>query len=178
MSDDLPSSGNMDRQGVMAHRPTFIAHKGQRYLIMDAPTDQNMQAYIQECTKHGVKTIVRACDQSYSTAPFKKAGIEVLEMSFADGEPPPPNIVREWLALCKREFAGGDTQKTIGVHCVAGLGRAPVLVALSLIELDVEPLEAVAMIRKKRRGAINARQIKFLENYKKQAAAGCGCIII
>ncbi len=32
------------------------------------------------------------------------------------------------------------------------------------------------MIRKRRRGAINARQIKFLESYK-ASTAGCTCII-
>ena len=32
---------------VMAHRPTFITYKNLRFLIMDAPTDQNLPAYIQ-----------------------------------------------------------------------------------------------------------------------------------
>ncbi len=53
-------------------------------------------------------------------------------MPFADGEPPPQNVVKDWLALCKREFADGDSQKAIGVHCVAGLGRCVWLCAACL----------------------------------------------
>lgn len=51
---------------------------------------------------------------------------------------------------------------TIAVHCVAGLGRAPVLVAIALIELGMEPLDAVEFVRRKRRGAFNKPQIDYL----------------
>ena len=46
----------------------------------------------------------------------------------------------------------------VGVHCVAGLGRAPVLVAIALIEAGMDPLDCIGFIRKKRRGALNNRQ--------------------
>lgn len=63
---------------------------------------------------------------------------------------------------------------------MAGLGRAPVLVAIAMIEQGMEPLDAVQAIRAKRRGAINARQLHYLEHtYKRRGAGGAGgCIIM
>jgi protein tyrosine phosphatase type 4A len=59
---------------------------------------------------------------------------------------------------------------------VAGLGRAPVLVAMALIEAGMAPLDSVIYIRERRRGAINARQLKYLEAYKKRSREK-SCII-
>ena len=43
----------------------------------------------------------------------------------------------------------------MAVHCVAGLGRAPLLVALALIHRGCEPINAIELIRSKRTGALN-----------------------
>lgn len=56
-------------------------------------------------------------------------------------------------------------KKTVAIHCAAGLGRAPVLVALALVELGLQPTEAVGWLRALRRGAINGVQLAFLHNY-------------
>jgi protein tyrosine phosphatase type 4A len=103
-------------------------------------------------------------------------------MAFPDGEPPPDAIITRWLALCAAVFKGAPPAApppgakpppVIAVHCVAGLGRAPVLVAIALIESGMEPLDAVNVIRAKRRGALNARQLAYLENSYKRRASGC-----
>ncbi len=46
------------------------------------------------------------------------------------------------------------------------LFRAPVLVALALIESGMKYEDAVDFIRKRRRGAINSKQLEYLEKYK------------
>jgi len=43
----------------------------------------------------------------------------------------------------------------IAVHCLAGLGRAPVLVALALIDHGMKPELAIKMLRDARPGALN-----------------------
>ena len=55
------------------------------------------------------------------------------------------------------------------MHCVAGLGRAPLLVAIALIEAGIAPIDAVDFIRSCRRGAFNALQLKYIiDTYKKR----------
>lgn len=62
--------------------------------------------------------------------------------------------------------SSADTpKKTVAIHCAAGLGRAPVLVALALVELGLEPFEAVGWLRATRRGAINGVQLAYVQNY-------------
>lgn len=55
-------------------------------------------------------------------------------------------VVEEWLGLLRRRHRE-DPGCTIAVHCVAGLGRAPVLVAIALIELGQRYEDAVELIR-------------------------------
>lgn len=107
---------------------------------------------------------------------------------FPDGAAPPPHVIYNWLNLVEGVFsrdeqpfsAGTDilvdqelrqpspppgSAPTIAVHCIAGLGRAPILVAIALIEYGMDALDSVYFIRQKRRGAINQKQLQFLESY-------------
>lgn len=143
------------------------------------PTDVNVEAYIREFKAHNVCDLVRACECGYSSDRILKSGVAVHDMPFPDGDPPPDAIIASWLGLCGRVFAKGNPDKrAIAVHCVAGLGRAPVLVAIALIEQGLEPLEAVTAIRARRRGAINARQLQYLEHAYKRRAKGKGCCVM
>ena len=55
----------------------------------------------------------------------------------------------------------------MAVHCVAGLGRAPVLVAIALMERGLKYEEAVDLIRQRRQGALNMKQLQYLHSYKR-----------
>jgi protein tyrosine phosphatase type 4A len=170
------------------YEPTLIEVENLRFVIMDAPTDSKLPAYIEKLQQFHVGVVVRACEPTYSTVPLKKVKIDVLELAFADGAPPPDSIVNDWLDLVESYFSdtprpdnkGSKSDQSIAVHCVAGLGRAPVLVAIALIEHGMEPYDAIEFIRSRRRGAINSRQVKFLESYKprRRRFIGCGCSIL
>ena len=74
-------------------------------------------------------------------------------MNFVDGHSPPKEIIASWVQLVTDTFdkvKGSSPKPCIAVHCVAGLGRAPVLVAIALIEYGMDPMAAVALIREKR----------------------------
>lgn len=77
----------------------------------------------------------------------------------------------KWIKLVTERFdnlTAGDEKPCIALHCVAGLGRAPLLVAIALVEYGQDPGQAVTFIRERRRGAINALQLQYLSSYKKQ----------
>jgi protein tyrosine phosphatase type 4A len=160
----------------LANRPSLIEYNNFKFLVMDAPTDANIQHYIEILKKNDASVLVRACEPTYSANSIIDSGVRVEEMAFADGDPPPDEIVTKWLDLVDKEFFSKESPRTIAVHCVAGLGRAPGLVAIALIEAGMDPLDAIELIRKKRRGAINSRQLKYIEGYKRRRRRNQDCI--
>lgn len=164
--------------------PTFIEIKQMRFLIMDAPRQGNLHLYIKKLRKHHVTDVVRYCEPTYKPDELTNAGIRLHEMEFKDGTSPSKEIIMAWLQLVdKTFFQGAGDNACIAVHCVAGLGRAPQMVAIALIEFgNMDPVEAVSYIRERRRGAINEKQLLYLEGYRKQykrvgGEGGC-CVIL
>lgn len=161
------------------NKPSLLKYEHFSFLIMDAPQDNNIHMYIKEMKKNNVVALVRACEPTYDVEPVKTMGIEIHELEFPDGEPPNSDIIDAWLALVERTFEhSSKPDKSIAVHCVAGLGRAPVLVAIALIENGVDPINAVEIIRKCRRGSINLRQLKYLEKYTPKRGHKHKCCIM
>ncbi|XP_076421296.1 protein tyrosine phosphatase type IVA 2 isoform X1 [Peromyscus maniculatus bairdii] len=167
--------------------PVEISYENMRFLITHNPTNATLNKFTEELKKYGVTTLVRVCDATYDKAPVEKEGIHVLatnlniiisirntsygyilsqfDWPFDDGAPPPNQIVDDWLNLLKTKFRE-EPGCCVAVHCVAGLGRAPVLVALALIECGMKYEDAVQFIRQKRRGAFNSKQLLYLEKYR------------
>jgi len=212
---ELNSSSHQKRHiHTVVSKPTPITVTPMSFLIMDAPRQSNLHLYIRECRKHGVSDIVRVCEPTYhGDVDLRNAGIELHEMAYDDGTSPSRDILERWLDLVSERFYkkkkqplekkdstekpttsgkattpvnGSFPPTTIAVHCIAGLGRAPVLVAIALIEFaGMDPVDAVSLIRKHRRGAINEKQLQYLECYKKFYAKklnggkdGCGCVVM
>jgi protein tyrosine phosphatase type 4A len=134
-----------------------------RFLITDRP-DNNLDEYIQRLREANVTDLVRACKVSYPSQPFEGAGITLHSFDIPDGGAPAPQVLKQWLALVHRRADTTPPGATIAVHCAAGLGRAPVLVAVALIELEMSSLDAMAFVRSHRKGAFNSTQIAFLES--------------
>ena len=68
------------------------------------------------------------------------------DLVFEDGAAPPIDVVKKWMELVE-EISGKEEGSCVAVHCVAGLGRAPVLVAVALIEHGLKYHVAVEKIR-------------------------------
>uniref|UniRef100_A0A5F9CUQ3 Protein tyrosine phosphatase 4A3 n=1 Tax=Oryctolagus cuniculus TaxID=9986 RepID=A0A5F9CUQ3_RABIT len=120
--------------------PVELSYKNMRFLITHNPTNATLSTFIQDLKKYGATTVVRVCEVTYDKAPLEKDGITVVDWPFDDGAPPPGKVVDDWLSLLKAKFCD-DPGSCVAVHCVAGLGR-------------------------KRRGAINSKQLTYLEKYR------------
>jgi protein tyrosine phosphatase type IVA len=140
-----------------------------RLLILDAPSASNLGNYINALQHAGVKHLVRVCSQRYRSDIVEMANIKTHGWPFEDGSPPPNTVIDQWLALLDSEIrgVGGDGRcPLIAIHCVAGLGRAPILVAVALVEYGMfAPLDAVSYIRERRKGSINQVQLDWLMQY-------------
>ncbi|KAJ2303738.1 hypothetical protein IWW55_002774, partial [Coemansia sp. RSA 2706] len=129
-----------------------------------------------EFARLNVTDVVRVCEPTYMKERVETRNVKVHDLPFKDGDVPPATVLKQWLELVNTRVssttgAAGSEPTTIAVHCVAGLGRAPVLVAVALIERGMDPLDAIEHVRHKRRGAFNNRQITYLaDNYKRASA--------
>ena len=105
---------------------TLIQYKHLSFLVFDAPSENNLDMYIKDLEQNNVKHTVRACEPTYDKAIMAQHGITVHDLAFPDGDAPPEIIIKNWLNLVT-EILGQDPKvipkTTIGVHCVAGLGR-------------------------------------------------------
>ncbi|KAI8141701.1 protein-tyrosine phosphatase-like protein [Fennellomyces sp. T-0311] len=142
-----------------------------RYLILDCPTESTLDFYIEQFINLNVQAVVRCCQPTYNANRLSEHNIQVVDLPFKDGGVPSDALVHEWNQLIdkvQQNSTPSDSVKaTIAVHCVAGLGRAPVLVAIALIEAGMNQLDAIEFIRNKRRGAFNKPQIVYLDSYKR-----------
>ncbi|XP_071050756.1 PRL-1 phosphatase-like [Onthophagus taurus] len=140
-------------------------YKNYKFLITDMPSDCTINLYLNQLKKHTVKHVIRVCKPSYNIEWLMERGVEVHDLVYDDGGSPSKDLVERWFDLLKMAYQE-NPEGCVAVHCVAGLGRAPVMVAITLIELGMDYEDAVELIRQKRRGAINTKQLNYLEEYR------------
>eukprot|EP01103_Thecamoeba_quadrilineata_P002658 TRINITY_DN12573_c0_g1_i1.p1 TRINITY_DN12573_c0_g1~~TRINITY_DN12573_c0_g1_i1.p1 ORF type:complete len:170 (+),score=27.92 TRINITY_DN12573_c0_g1_i1:19-528(+) len=144
-----------------------------RFYITKAPNESNLDLYIAELVRHNVKHVVRVCQPTYSKEPLEREHITVHDLYFADGKAPPNEVQQSWRKVIQRAFYSGEEGGAIAIHCVAGLGRAPVMVAIALIDEGMERVEVIKHIRDKVQGSFNHHQIDFLMSYKTPNKGKC-----
>eukprot|EP01105_Mastigella_eilhardi_P022891 TRINITY_DN5706_c0_g1_i1.p1 TRINITY_DN5706_c0_g1~~TRINITY_DN5706_c0_g1_i1.p1 ORF type:complete len:183 (+),score=59.06 TRINITY_DN5706_c0_g1_i1:51-599(+) len=175
-------------------KPRYMSYNGMNFLIFEEPSDDALPDYVQEFKAYNVRHIVAACKISYDkrvleeqgyihhvrwpvsllSTPLNACARRAQELPFTDGAAPPNEVIDAWIELVFAVFAKKKgASEAIGIHCAAGLGRAPVLVSIALIEGGTNPLEAVSKVREACPGAINTHQIHFLRNYKRRHSKKC-----
>ncbi|XP_006913087.1 protein tyrosine phosphatase type IVA 3 [Pteropus alecto] len=167
--------------------PVEVTHKNMRFLITHNPTNATLGSFIEDLKKYGATTVVRVCEVTYDKAPLEKDGITVvwrkepeLQAQTGPARTPPlplPSCDPRTTPVKCRLLAGLRVKRVqnLVTEPVASLPssaaarmrvRAPVLVALALIESGMKYEDAIQFIRQKRRGAINSKQLMYLEKYR------------
>jgi protein tyrosine phosphatase type 4A len=83
---------------VVTNPPSIVEWKYLKFVLMDAPNDTNVSEYIAELTKNRVVHVIRLCEEkTYDPAAFDNSNIEVHAWPFADGDPPPAELIDNWL---------------------------------------------------------------------------------
>jgi len=119
------------------------------FLLSDCPTDSTLPEFVNLHIGHGTKHIIRISKPTYETSGLIEAGIAVHELYFDDGSVPGPDLVKQYFDLLEAITKEGGPV-IVGVHCVSGIGRAPLLVSMAMVQKGMDRLDAVAFIRYKR----------------------------
>ncbi len=141
---------------------TFIEYKTKRFYISHSPTEENIGNFITQLEKNNIKHVVRLCKPSYDSTLIENQGIKFYDLDMPDGSVPTTKLIDQWNGIIKNI----QPNEAVLTHCVAGLGRAPLMVTITLINEQMDPFEAVEHVRKCRPGSINSKQLEFLINYK------------
>jgi protein tyrosine phosphatase type 4A len=170
------AGGGVKSQSVqLANKPSKVEYRGLKFMIIDRPTEYNLPSYLKELKESGVTALVRVCEPTYAPDSVNAAGITMYDYPFDDGTAPPLEVIKGWRKVVKEHGSSGGNR--VAIHCVAGLGRAPVMVAIALIDKGCDFTEAVKIIRAQRKGAINKRQLDFLRSYKPASGKSSPCCV-
>ena len=135
-------------------------------------------------SQHVIK-VVRMCESTTYPADKLPPELPIMELMSKDGDVPVDEDINKWLALVTETYGTPAEAKkkpknedgdAIAVHCVAGLGRSPLLVAVALMEYGCEggkALQVIEYVRARRRKALNKPQLDFLKSYKPRLSKDC-----
>lgn len=152
-----------------------LEYKNVTLIISETPTNNNIIEYIEMCKKNKVNLLIRTCPKTYEENIIIKNNLNFLDIPIEDGNIPNKHILE--LFFDKIKLYINEKKSVFAIHCVSGLGRACVFGCLILIDLKCNNLDSIDIIRKYRHGALNSKQLKFIQDFKKTKNIKNMCII-
>jgi protein tyrosine phosphatase type 4A len=152
---------------IQSNYNNLIECKNRSFLALQVPTNELVDDFIKIMVMHNVKYIVHIIDITYDKSPYEDIGIKFYEFKFADGKVPSKELLDKWINFLKN-LDLQDDNSCIVVHCQAGLGRSPLLIAIAIIYYENNgSIDVMINIRKKIKGALNSTQIEYLNKNEK-----------
>ena len=139
-----------------------------KYFITECPRIDQLKEFKYIIIKNKVNILIRILEpyQLYNISDIPDLTVENFT-NFQDGLVPTKEIIDRYIHIiedAKKRYKNPN----ILVHCLSSLGRCPTLIAVSMIEENprVDHCDVITYIRKKRPGAFNSKQIKWILNLK------------
>jgi protein tyrosine phosphatase type IVA len=142
----------------------LIEHGRLRFVFSPVPPPELIKPWVERLHEYKVGMVVRVSEeQPYTHEDLED--MELVEFPLTDGSVPSKDQSKAWDELVG-PFLKTHPGKAVAVHCTAGLGRSALLVAISLVNDGLDAYKAIELLRSKRRGVLNSKQVAFLLDYR------------
>lgn len=137
------------------------------------PTDESILEYIKYFKKNRIKTVFCFCELSYSKNILVKYNIDFYQLEIKDGEYPSYDVLNNFDNIINNILSNKKDQN-IFIHCKAGLGRAPLMLAyLMMSRYKYSGIRCIEEIRSIRRCAFNQKQLDWIIDFDQNNLICC-----
>lgn len=140
--------------------------------ISNLPKEDDKDYFLSFSKANNIKFVIRACfEESYADTFYSDNNINIYNITFKYGCVPSQEIVCKLLEIyymCK-------DKEYILIQCLNGLGSAPLLCAILIIETGYDYYNTIDRIRRIIRGAFNKKQLIFLNKYYNENKKNTAC---
>ena len=113
------------------------------------------------------KEIEKLCDKKFFVRKIYSNNLKWIHMPIEDLKAPDHKFMDKWQViktLLKNDLIEG---KNVVIHCMGGKGRSGTIAAILLIEFGENNKNAIELVRKKRKGAIETKEQEgFILSYR------------
>jgi atypical dual specificity phosphatase len=145
------------------HQPTFFGWINEgRLAASGLPSSKDQIKWL---VKQKVNSILTLTEEPLPVEWFEKYGISNMHISMHDHMPPDIAKLVEATQFLESEL---KVSRVVLVHCLAGKGRTGTVLAAYLMKAKgMRAKDAIAFLRSKRPGSIEAAQERLLYEYEK-----------
>jgi protein-tyrosine phosphatase len=142
------------------------------FMISESPTEINITDYIYLLQKNAINLVICLSEiKKYDPNIFKNVNIDYLHFPIKDGSTPSDEQIKKLSVFLSR-------YNSVAFHCDAGLGRAPLFLAISFILLfNYKPANIIEKIRTTEKKALNTNQVCYLFSFKRKRYIDNNCIV-